>query len=210
MNEVVIQRGAFKQGDEALAGQCSIGDLKRRNLGVQSIRIPLRLRPGEPIPFRPEDVILNSGDIVFIEARDTELYYVGGLMSPRQFVLPRDYDLDVVQAIALAGGPLINTQTTNNLSGNIQPPGIGFPNPSLVTVLRKTADGGQIPIRVSLNKALRDPRERVLIQANDTIILQSTPAEALVGYITQQLHFNFLGTIIRQQDLTGTSSLTLP
>jgi hypothetical protein len=175
------------------------------------IRIPLRLRPDEPIPFTPEDVILHDGDIVFIEARDTEVFYTGGLLPARQFVLPRDYDLDVVQAVAFAAGPLVNGAVgLNNLSGNIQASGIGSPSPSLVTILRKTPNGKQIPIRVSLNGALRDPRQRVLIQAGDFIILQSTMDEAIINYMTTQLHLDFLGTIIRQQDLIGTATLNLP
>ena len=48
--------------------------------GAQVVRIPLRLPPDEPPPFRPEDVVLQTGDIVFIEARDTEVFYTGGLL----------------------------------------------------------------------------------------------------------------------------------
>ena len=33
--------------------------------------------------------------------------------------------------------------------------GIGFPNPSLVSILRRTPGGGQVVIRVDLNRALR-------------------------------------------------------
>jgi hypothetical protein len=63
-------------------------------------RISLRMKPSDPVPFRPEDVILQRGDVVFIEARDTEVWYSGGLMPPAEHVLPRDRDLDVVQAVA--------------------------------------------------------------------------------------------------------------
>src|SRR5262249_54563229 len=78
------------------------------------LRIPVRLHEGESIPFQPADVILRNGDIVFIEARDTEVFYTGGLILPRQFVLPRDYDLRIVDAISLAGGPLVNGGITAN------------------------------------------------------------------------------------------------
>src|SRR5262249_43021412 len=131
MNEVIIQRGSAQ--DRGNSGPFVPPDVcpacppapppgadTTMNSGGQLIRIPLRLRPDEPLPFKPEDVILQKGDIVFIEARDTEVYYTGGLLFPRQFVLPRDYDLRVVDAVALAGGPLINGGITqNNLSGSI-------------------------------------------------------------------------------------------
>jgi hypothetical protein len=207
-NEVTIERGYFMNFDDK---EAMLRHVESGIVGEQTIRIPLRMRPGETPPFKPEDVILHDGDIVFIEARDTELFYTGGLLPARQFILPRDYDLDVVQAVAFASGPLINGNLNqNNLSGNVVQSGLGFPSPSLITILRRTPGGGQIPIRVSLNEALRDPRQRVLIQPGDFIILQETMEEAIVRYITEQWHFNFLGTIIRQQDLLGTSNINVP
>jgi protein involved in polysaccharide export with SLBB domain len=209
-NEVVIQRGALGDFSDPAKAQFA-ADGGAAGGGLQSIRIPLRMRPGEPPPFRPEDVVLRTGDILFIEARDTEVFYTGGLLPPRQAPVPRDYDLDVVQAIAYVSGPLVNGGVSvNNLSGNLLQSGIGFPSPSLVTILRRTPGGGQIPIRVDLNVALRDPRERVLIQPGDLILLQETLAEATARYLTEVFHFSFLGTTIRQKDLLGTGTLSLP
>ena len=48
--------------------------------------------------------MLRTGDILFIETRNTEFFYTGGILQPRQFVLPRDYDLTVVEVISLADG----------------------------------------------------------------------------------------------------------
>ena len=215
VNEVVIQRGAGGSGgslgtllSDPLALPCE------RTAGAQAgetIRIPLRLRPGEEPPFTPQDIVLRSGDIVFIEARDTELFYTGGLLPPRQFVLPRDYDLDVVQAVSLVSGPLVNGGVNqSNLSGSILQGGLGFPSPSLLTVIRKVPGGGQVAIRVDLNRALRDPRERILVQSGDFLILQETLGESIGRYVSAVLRFNFLGTIVRQRDLTGTTNLALP
>ena len=67
------------------------------------VRIPLRLPPGEVPNFRPDDIILNDGDLVLIESRDTEVFYTGGLLGGGQFPLPRDYDLDVLGAMSIAG-----------------------------------------------------------------------------------------------------------
>jgi hypothetical protein len=175
------------------------------------MRIPLRMRPGESPPFRPEDIILRDGDIIFIEARDTEVFYTGGLLPPHQFPVPRDYDLDCIEAISFIGGPFINGGINgSNLSGNLLQNGLGFPSPSLLVVLRKTPGGGQIPIRIDINKALRDPRERVLVKAGDILLLQETPCEATTRYITEQLKFNWLATLINRRDLTTTGTLTVP
>jgi hypothetical protein len=216
-NEVIIQRGSSAGFADAEAVRRCLDLQAGGHVGGQDgdssnwVRIPLRLRPGESPPFRPEDVVLRNGDIVFIEARDTEVFYTAGLLLPRQYPLPRDYSLDVIEAIGYTQGPLNNGGIgVNNLSGNLLANGIGFPSPSLLTVLRRTPGGGQIPIRIDLNKALRDRRERVLVQPGDILVLQETPLEAGTRYFTDVFHLNFLGTIIRQQDLIGTSSLSLP
>ena len=178
-NEVIIERGSSPNFDDKAALLEHVERCGTNGVG-QRIRIPLRLRPEEVPPFKPEDVILQNGDIVFIEARDTELFYTGGLLPPHQFILPRDYDLDVVEAVMFAAGPFINGNVNqNNLSGSVVQSGLGFPSPSLLTILRKTPGGGQIPIKVSLNEALRDPRRRVLVQPGDIIILQETLDETI-------------------------------
>ncbi len=214
-NEVIIERGSYTDFADPLAIQHCLEPNHNLRGGDGSnstwIRIPLRQRPGEPPPFKPEDVVLRNGDILFIEARDTEVFYTGGLLPSHQYALPRDYDLDVVQAISFVNGPFINGgQSGNNLSGAVLVAGLGFPSPSLITILRKTPGGGQIPIRVTLDRALRDPRERVLIQPGDVIILQETVAEAVTRYVSNQLKLNLFGTFIRQNDLLGTANLNVP
>src|SRR5205814_2825890 len=134
----------------------------------QVIRIPLRLLPGEGLPLKAEDVILQTGDVVFLEARDYELFYTGGLLPPGEFVLPRDYDLDVVEAVTRVRGSLINGAFGgSNLSGTLIATGIGNPSPTMLTVLRRLPGGRQLPIRVDLGRALRDSRERILVQPGD-------------------------------------------
>ncbi len=44
------------------------------------LRIPLRLPPGVTPSFRPEDIILKEGDIVYIDSREAEVFYTGGLL----------------------------------------------------------------------------------------------------------------------------------
>jgi protein involved in polysaccharide export with SLBB domain len=104
VNEVVIQRRAPAGGRPPVPLEAAAGGLAEG--GGQTVRIPLRVRPGEAAALRPEDVILNAGDAVYIASRDAELFYTGGLLPAGQYPLPRDRDLDVVQAIALVGGPI--------------------------------------------------------------------------------------------------------
>jgi hypothetical protein len=171
-------------------------------------RIPLRLRPGEKPPFRPEDILLHSGNIVFIESRRTDVYYTAGLLPPGEHILPRDSDLDVIDAVIRVHGPLVSGGIgASNLSGAIVAGGVGNPSPSLLTVLRKTPEGGRIPIRVSLNQALQDPRDRILVQPGDELILQETPQEAIARFFTSQFGFSSLFTPFRYRDGTGSANI---
>jgi protein involved in polysaccharide export with SLBB domain len=171
------------------------------------IRIPLRAKPGEPPHFRPEDVVLGHGDVVFIEARDVEHFYVGGLLPPGDHVLPRDSDLDVVEAVARVRGPFLNggqlPANITNISGTLVAAGLGGPSPSLLSVVRRTPNGGQVNIRVDLNRAMRDPRERLLVQTGDVLILQESPGEAIGRYFSEQFKFNYLHRITPSTTVTG-------
>ncbi|MCL4201664.1 MAG: polysaccharide biosynthesis/export family protein [Pirellulaceae bacterium] len=134
-------------------------------------RIALRLPPGEFPRFQPRDVILNDGDIVVVQSRETEVFYTGGLLPAGQFPLPRDYDLDVLGAIAVAGRGLGGNPTGGLLGG------LGGASPSHLYVIRHTPNGQQVTIGVDLNRAITHPRERLLVQAGDTLILRHTPLE---------------------------------
>jgi hypothetical protein len=212
-NEVIIERGANpnagKVPDSARCGDAQAEQFAGR--GTQTLRIPLRAYPDEPVTIRPQDVLLQTGDVVLVRRRKGEYFYTGGLLPSRAFPLPRDRDLDVLQALALVGGPIVNGGlNANNLSGQLVQSGLGFPSPSQITILRKTSHFGQVPILVSINRALRDPRERINLQPGDVMILQQTVDEGIAQYLTTNLRFNILGFLIRQRDLTFTGTGTFP
>lgn len=202
-NEIIIQRGTPKDGLKTMPAD---------GLGSpDSLRIPLRLRPGDPIPFKPADIVLNNGDIIYIESRDAEVYYTGGLLPVGEYILPRDYDLDALEAVMQVRGPLANGGINfNNLQGNILSAGLGNPSPSLLTVVRKAPGNRQITIRVDLNRALQDPRERILVQPGDILILQETLGESMTRYVTNVFRFNSFFTLLRQNDANITQSSVTP
>jgi protein involved in polysaccharide export with SLBB domain len=170
-NEVIIRRGKYDPADPAKG----------------FIRIPLRVRVDQPITFTEADITLQDGDTVSIEARDTEVYYTAGLLGSAQIPLPRDYDLRVIEAIAQVRGPLINGSFTQNaFVASAVNTGIGNPNASLVTVVRRLPNNQQILIRVDLNEAFRDMRENIIVQPGDIVVMQERPSEAITRYMTQQ------------------------
>lgn len=212
--EVVIQRGFW---DTYLDPMChrpdqpTLADTEDGRLNRRIVRIPIRTKPCEPLTFGPKDVVLNNGDIVVVRGRDPEFFYTGGILPSSEVPLPNDYDLSVVEALLKGRGPLNNGGiNSGNFNGALVGAGVGSPSPSLLTVLRKTPQGGQVAIRVDLNEAMRDPRENILVQAEDVLILQETHNEAFTRYLTQVLQFNFAGRIINRADFQGTASAVLP
>jgi protein involved in polysaccharide export with SLBB domain len=144
------------------------------------LRIPLRLPPGESPNLTQEEITLQEGDIVYIESRETEVFYTGGLLPGGEFPLPRDYDLDVLGAMAMVGQGVFGSVGGGGggaLGGRIAtvPPGKLF-------ILRKTECSGQVAIEIDLDKAVNNPRSRPLVQAGDTLILQYKPEEELLNF----------------------------
>ncbi|HYW78951.1 MAG TPA: polysaccharide biosynthesis/export family protein [Thermoguttaceae bacterium] len=136
------------------------------------VRIPLNGLPAQPI--YSSDIVLNAGDVVVVPSRKDEVFYVVGKLSPTNFtrfsisererdigagfLLPRDREIDVVTAVAMAG--------------YIDP----IDSPTTVTVHRHCANGQTMLINVDLIKARYNPKETVLVSAGDIIYLNPDAA----------------------------------
>jgi hypothetical protein len=213
--EVVVQRGYWNHASDPSGGQIApstaadlaAGSREKRRM----IRIPLRIPPGAGIPFAPTDVILQNGDIVTVRSREPEFYYTAGILPSDEHPLPNDYDLTVVEAVLKSRGSLLNGGlNTSNLSGAVIQAGVGNPSPSLLSVIRKTPNGGQVVIRVDLNEALRDPRENILIRDSDVLVLQESPDEAITRYFSQVFQADVFVRWLSRSDAQGSASLVLP
>ena len=159
------------------------------------VRIPLRFYPDEQPYFSEEDVTLRTGDIVLIESRDREKFYTGGALGGGEFPIPRDYDLDILQAIAIARGQVsgsgaVLSQVVRGPNGGGR--GSGPLPPTNAIIVRKLCNGGQIPIKVDLKQALADPHQRVLIQPEDVVIVRYKCSEEIVNTLLSIVQFNFL------------------
>lgn len=159
--------------------------------GRRIIKIPVRLGPGETVDITEQDVILEDGDIVFIESRDTEVFYTGGLLGGGQFTLPRDYNLNVLEAIAVSQGQRQGgggvSRGTNSMGGPSSLNSDVSISGSSVIILRYLPDGRMVPIEVNLYKARTDVAEQVIIQPGDYILLQYTKLEACAAFIERNL-----------------------
>lgn len=178
-NEVIILRGAFSSSEERdyymngmQDGQYTEELMARPNV----IKIPLRVGPNDPIiQLSEEDVVLNAGDIVFVRSREQEVFYTGGLLPAGQWPIPRDYDIDVLQAMALSGGNVgsaAGSGSTGVLGG-----GASSIFPATRVIVVRELCGEQVPIEVNLRRAVLDPSERIRIHPGDFITLEYTPLE---------------------------------
>jgi hypothetical protein len=159
--------------------------------GPNVVRIPIRILPGETPVIRESDIILEDGDIVFIEARHSEVFYTGGLLGGGQYTLPRDYDLHALEAVSIAqaagvrggGGRMTSSGGVSALNQDVTI------SASKLIVVRRLADGTRVPIEVDLNRAKRDMtgRENIIIQPGDYLYLQYTPLEALGAFLERNL-----------------------
>lgn len=150
-----------------------------------SVTIPLRVPPGQMPDIDPADVILEEGDIVYIESRDTEVFYTGGLLPGGQYPIPRDYDLDVIGAMSIAGTGLGGASSSNANGGagvSFIGGGFGGATPTQLYVIRKMACGQEFNISVDLKRALNDPRERIMVQPGDTLVLRYKCHEEVVNF----------------------------
>ena len=150
-----------------------------------TIVIPLRVRPGEMPNISAADVVLEDGDIVYIESRDTEVFYTGGLLPGGQYPIPRDYDLDVVGAMSIAGtglGGSSQKQVGGGVAGSILGGGFGGANPTMLYVIRKSSCGREFTIAVDLAAAMNDPSMRIPIQPGDTLVLRYKPHEEVLNF----------------------------
>lgn len=159
-------------------------------------RIPIRYYPEQPPTFAEQDIILKTGDIVLVQSRDREQYYTGGVVPGSAHLIPRDYDIDVLQAIATAGGSfgpgsglaragMMNGGGGSSMSNSPIPP-------SRAIVVRKTCNGQTIAIRVDLKKAISDSSQRILIQPEDMILVEYTCPEQVANFLLRSFQINYL------------------
>lgn len=152
------------------------------DLGI--VRIPIRVLPNSnPPKLTSEDVTLLDGDVLYIQSRDAEVYYTGGMIKGGVFPIPRDYDIDVLGAIATAGGGIGSTSSDGQARTTFLLP------PSRILVLRNVGNQ-QRAIKIRKKDALRDPSHRILIEPNDVVLLEYTNYEIVFNMLMSTIRLN--------------------
>jgi len=167
------------------------------NLG-RTIRIPLRVEDCSSLNITERDVHLNDGDIIFIQSRENEVFYTGGLLGGGQYNLPRDHDIDILEAISIAQGrnqgqDLGKSALNNDVTISA----------SQAVILRKLPNGSQVPILIDLYRARKYRAERMLIQRGDYIVLQYTKTEAVGAFFERHILESAIFGVAAAQLSTG-------
>lgn len=202
-NEVLIIRGGFqdyRQRELLLAQMAACRQPCECPPPVPDdpnvVRIPIRYYPEQPPTFNEEDIILKTGDIVLVQSRDREQFYTGGVIQGGAHLIPRDYDVDVLQAIATAGGtigPGAGLARSGGVGGMGGGNNMSSPiSPSRAIVIRKTCNGQTIAMRVDLKKAVSDSSQRILIQPEDMILVEYTCPEQIANFLLRSFSINYL------------------
>ncbi len=148
------------------------------------VRVPLRVPPGTMPRIDPADIELAEGDIVYVESRETEFFYTGGMLPGAQIPLPRDYDLHALGALALAGSGVASQAGGGGGGGGRGGliSGMGGVSPTQLYVIRKLPCGRTFNISVDLQEAMNDSTQNILVQPGDTLVLRFKPHEEIANF----------------------------
>jgi protein involved in polysaccharide export with SLBB domain len=194
VNEILIVRDGMNLGINSTGAIVTGMDsefMATTLTGANVTRIPLEAENGVMPQLSETDITLNDGDVIFIEGRKRQVFYTGGLLEGGRFPLPRDYEIDVLEAIALAGG---NNGSVPGAQGSIR--GGGVLPATRVLILRR-ANCEFCAVEVDLRCVLSDPKQRVIIRPGDLILLQYRPKEIFVNTVVSIFQF---GSIFRLFD----------
>ena len=193
-NEIVVIRDGMNTGYQVDSGIIEAPDF---GMGASSLsqgnvtRIPVEAETGMLPNLTEKDITLSDGDVVYIEGRKRDVFYTGGLLEGGRFPLPRDYEIDVLEAISLAGG---SPESVAGGSGSIRN---GSIVPATKLVVLRRANCRQCAIEVDLKCALGDPSQRVIIQPGDLIMLEYRPKEIFLNTLVSVLQFGGIFRLIR-------------
>ena len=191
LNEIIVMREGAAKFDQANVDNGGIvqavmqDEFSPTMSGANTVRIPIESSDGSFPVLNESDITLNDGDVVYIKGRQRDVFYTGGLLEGGRYPLPRDYEIDVLEAISMAGGSSASTAGSNTgaglRGGSVMPA-------TLVKIIRK--EGAEMrTIEVDLRCAQVDSRQRVIIQPGDFISLEYRKGELAVNSLVSIFQF---------------------
>jgi polysaccharide export outer membrane protein len=145
-------------GESRTAGQSS-----SEPNGMRTYRLDL----AQANPSHKSDYVIGDGDIVMVLPEKDRMVHVTGLVNkPDQFKIPRNHDVNVLDAIAMAGG-------------------VNSPVADKVYVIRHV-EGEREPVvvQVSIASAKRNGKENLRLAPGDLVSVEQTPTTLVFDTVT--------------------------
>jgi len=162
-DEVIVTRqSGTEEAEGEAAGRPGLGAGEAPR--VESVRVSITglMEGTEP----EQNIWVSAGDVVHVPVEVEETFtVVGYVRGPGLYPIPRDRELGIMDAVALAGGPTGNARTEHTL------------------LLRQTAGGPEV-FRIDLTRVANAEDPDVQVLPNDTIIVTTTwPMRVLNGVL---------------------------
>jgi polysaccharide export outer membrane protein len=131
----------------------------------------LQVDLANPQQLAEQRLQLGDGDVVHVFPRPERMVYVGGLVrQPGQYEIPRNQDMDLLQAIQMAGDK-------------------SSPVADKVVVIRQVSGRAEpIVIETRLSKAKENGRENIRLAAGDVVSVEQTAATVVVDTLKEFFH----------------------
>ncbi len=143
---------------------------KKKWLPTQTVRIDLT----DTDALRRADYRLKDRDIVRVVSRKKEVIHVAGLVNePGQFELPKDQEIRLLDAIAMAGG------RSSVVADKV------------FVIRQLPSDDEAIVIQASLATAKQNSQENLVLGPGDTVTIEQTPATAVVDTVSRFFRLSF-------------------
>jgi len=124
------------------------------------------------------NVELPDGTVVIVRERPERRIYVSGLVNRAdQFEMPRDAEVRLLDALAMAGGR--KYQFSDRIS-----------------IVRKDLQGGQpVTIRASARRAERSGEDNIPLAPGDVVTVDETPSTLVLGLMERVIRFGLTAPI---------------
>jgi protein involved in polysaccharide export with SLBB domain len=141
-------------------------------------------RPGEDVTFNllnPDDLRaalaqppLENGDIITVQAAVPNIIFVGGLVNaPQPEVYPPGVEINILQAIAGAGG--LRTDIS----------------PKEGTLIRRMPDGCDVHVKLELNRIFKGDEPNITLAAGDILWVPYTWQTRVEEWINRNFYIRF-------------------
>lgn len=174
----------------AIAGAGGVSQLASGEVVLRRLRTQEETRYNLLMPGQLQQVLtsapLLNGDVVIVQAAAPNVIFIGGLVqAPHQQVNPPGTEMNILQAIASAGG--VRTDVT----------------PSEITLIRRLPDGKDIHVKLDLDRIQKGKDPNVVLAPGDIVWVPETLLTKAQDWANRNLFIRAGASAIVTYNVTG-------